>query len=199
MAEPKTPMDGFTYADNPYNSPLRQWFYEYLSKEFPTNDKVYRSDSENKGDRQKFTTWTGMTQESIMEMWKSKARFSTCTGFVAVLVTRIRQSGGLKASPVFQTFDLALNKKGWHRYPDPSKEPDVGDIFVLGSPGYMKHVGVILNSIGNQWVTIEAGGGTIGQFQSIKRAGWHTPDYANLYGWIDIDEYFDAWSNPKYQ
>jgi hypothetical protein len=100
--------------------------------------------------------------------------------------------------PVFQTFDLALNKKGWHRYPEQDRQPRLGDIFALGKPLAVKHVGVVLNSVGNQWITVEAGGGSIGQFQSISRNGWHAPPFSEMYGWIDIDEYFDTWSNAKY-
>jgi hypothetical protein len=122
---------------------------------------------------------------------------------VSILVTRIRQNGGLWPKsgnpPLFQSFDLSLNKKGWHKYTIGQEEsPDVGDIWVYGKPGVMKHVGVILNSVGNQWITVEAGGGIIGQYQSIKRAGWHAPDYTQLYGWINIDEYFDTWQNSNY-
>lgn len=209
MADIKTPMDGFTYADNPYSSPLRRWIYDYLIKEFPTDNKVYRSDSDNAGEYQKFETWTQCTQHKdradkfkyyyLPDIWAGKATFSTCTSFVAILITRIRQHGGLqvKGAPVFQTFNLSMNKKGWHTYPDANSSPDVGDIFAVGSPSNMKHVGVILNSVGSLWATVEAGGGEIGKYQSIKRATWHLPN-PGVCGWINIDEYFDTWSNAKY-
>lgn len=201
--------EGFTYADNPYSSPLRKWISDYLNKEFPIDNKVYRSDQGTENEIQKFETWTQCTQRKdradrfkyhyLNDIWAKKGSFSTCTSFVAILITRIRQNGGLlvKGAPVFQTFNLSLNKKGWNTYPNANKSPDVGDIFAVGSPFNMKHVGVVLNSVGSLWVTVEAGGGLIGQYQSIQRAGWHPPN-AGICGWIDIDEYFDTWSNPKY-
>lgn len=172
-------------------------------------EKTYRSDSKDASEYQKFETWTQCTQYKdradkykyhyLPDIWAGKATFSTCTSFVAILVTRIRQHGGLKVqgAQVFQTFNLSLNKKGWNTYPNTEKSPDVGDIFAVGSPSNMKHVGVILNSAGSIWQTIEAGGGTIGQFQSISRRGWHPPN-PGVCGWINIDEYFDTWTNSQY-
>ncbi|MCL4202479.1 MAG: hypothetical protein KJ000_08280 [Pirellulaceae bacterium] len=197
--------DGFTSADNPYASPLRQWIYRYLDREFPVA-KTYRSDQGEEADIQKFETWTQCTQRKdradkfkykyLPDIWAGKATFSTCTSFVAILVTRIKQHGGVKGGPVFQTFNLSLNKKGWNTYPNAEKSPEVGDIFAVGSPSNMKHVGVILNSVGKLWITVEAGGGLIGQYQSITRSGWHPPN-PGICGWIDIDEYFDTWSDKS--
>ncbi len=208
MAEPL-----MTYADNPYNSPIRRWITDYLIKEFPLA-KVYRSDSDNDKECQVFETWTQTTQRKekadkfgyyyLPDVWSGKKTFSTCTSFIAILVTRIREYGGLmpkKGMPkprVFQTFDLESNGPSFHLYPSSDSSPDVGDIFVYGRKLHMEHVGVILNSDGNIWETIEAGGGVIGKYQSIARTSWHTPEYPRLYGWLNVDEYFGTWSNAKY-
>lgn len=207
----KIPKDGFTYGDNPYNAPIRRWIVDYMSREFPA-EKEYRSDSIIDSESQKYETWTQTTQDPdraekygyfyLFKLWAGKGGFSTCSSFVAILVTRIRQNGGLYPKsglpPRFEAFNLSLNKKGWIPYPNAEgKTPNVGDIFAVGSPTNMKHVGVIMNTDGHVWQTVEAGGGQIGKYQSIKRTGWHTPP-AGLCGWIDIEEYFDNWKNPKY-
>lgn len=209
--------DGPTYADNPYSSPLRRWIYDYMVKEFPM-EKTYRSDSSDASDYQKFEKWTQCTQDKgraekysyhyLFDMWAGKASFSTCTSFVAIFVSAIRINGGLmklgkngvpitKGVPVFQTLNLSLNKKGWHEASETNNNPRIGDIFAVGPVSNPRHVGIILNSVGSLWQTIEAGGGVIGQYQSISRNGWHAPN-PGVCGWINIDEYFDTWSNPNY-
>lgn len=134
-------------ADNPYNSPIRQWVVNYLNREF-SKIKVYHSDSEIDKECQVLKTWTQTTQRQEMankagyhylpKIWSEKSTFSTCTSFIAILVTRIRQNGGLmpkKGMPklrVFQTFDLEANGASFHRYPSSDAKPDVGDILVYG-------------------------------------------------------------------
>lgn len=207
MAEPT-----ISYADNPYNSPIRRWIIDYMKKEFPTV-KVYRSDAKDEGEYRVYENWTQTSQDEgrarksgyyyLADLWAGKKKFSTCTSFIALLVTRIRQNGGLmpkKGLPkVFQTFDLEANGPSFHRYPSADSAPDVGDIFVYGVKGLMEHVGVIINTDGSKWETIEAGGGIIGQYQSVARTTWHFPKNHRFYGWVNVDEYFEAWSNANYE
>lgn len=186
----------FTHTDNPYNYPLRQWIYQEFIKWFPT-ERAYRSNDDDPKIRAIFFQWIPKDQGALEKIWKEKSTFSACSSFVAILVTRIRQAGGLWPKsglpPLFQTFDLSLNKKGWHWATDTTQQPSVGDIYAVGKPGAVKHVGVILNSTGDAWQTVEAGQGLIGQYDGITRKPWHVPDATKLMGWINVDEYFDTW------
>ena len=192
--------DGFTFADNPYQTPLREWLRQTMLNDFKF-EKEYRSDQDDKNGGV-FFKWIQKNHKQLFEIWANSGTFSTCTSFVAILTTRILLAAGLAdpqtglpiaGQPRFKTFDLALNKKGWHPASDTSHTPDIGDIYALGVPGNVKHVGVILNSTGKVWQTVEAGQGVIKQYDSIRRKGWHTPPFTELMGWINIDEYFDTW------
>jgi hypothetical protein len=84
-------------------------------------------------------------------------------------------------------------------YPDEPQRPQSGDFFQIGKKGgRYEHVGVILDSVGNNWTTVEAGqGGPKSGYDSIKRKGPRPFDPAKFMGWIDIEAYFEGWKDPS--
>ena len=170
-----------------------------------------------------FQRLTGVRQKDLEAYWykldakghpdKStvgpKPGFTTCSSFLPVFAIRIREAGGLpttKRNPfsgkvsdiIFRGFDLA-SERGWVSAPegDAKGGPQPGDFFQLANGGATVHVGVIVEIQGSLWGCVAGGaGGRTAMHDGVKRTLLQ-PRPGNVMGWINVDVYFEGWTDPS--
>lgn len=137
---------------NPFMSELRQWVCRELVKIFPTDGVEIRSDQ----DHALFNAWTHSSQTELGTLWATERQdlnekgsmnkvTTTCNALIQVLVQKINTRFG-KPQKKFDTFQLPLNGRGWHWFPEDGVYPQPGDFFEIGKRGgQYKHVGVVLD------------------------------------------------------
>lgn len=185
-------------------SPLRNWIVAELKRMIPIPTTIW---SDSKTDAAYFTQLTGATQKSLEAQWKTGSKFTTCSSFLPVFATRIRSAGmlpletvnkfGFKNSVVLHGF--ALNSEvGWVPYSGSPAGAKPGDFFQLGHGGWTDHVGVILEIEDGQWSVVAGGaGGRSSNRDGVKRTTLQ-PVPGGLMGWLDVDVYFQGWSDDPY-
>ena len=197
---------------NPY-IPVRWWLYNQLNNLLPSNTMEINSLQHGA----LFEKWTGSTHASLKATWAREKivkdanngkgpTTTTCNAFLGTVVNNVRISGKLPIKG-FQSFNLQV-EKGWHWYPDAVYEPQAGDFFQYGQKvnptnpdhknnWYFKHVGIILEIFGGNWITMESGqGGPTTGYDIIRRKGPRPFDTAGFMGFINIEELFEGWNGP---
>ena len=187
-------------------SPLRHWIVAELKRMIPIPGTTIWSDS--KQDAAYFTQLTGATQKSLEANWKIPGnRFTTCSSFLPIFATTIRRAGMLPLETVnkfgfkntIALHGFALNSEvGWVPYSGSPAGAKPGDFFQLGHGGWTDHVGVILEIEDGQWSLVAGGaGGPSSKHDGVKRTALQ-PIPGGLMGWLDVDVYFQGWSDDPY-
>lgn len=184
-------------------SALRDWIVKNLNNLLPSAPMTIWSDTNGV----QFKQLTGLSQEDLMVKWEgpkdpqtglrvppgTDPRFTTCTSFLPIFCSSVCSQGGL---PAKNLGPFKMNTyKGWVANAGGAK-PAPGDFFLLGSPTYIEHTGVVLEVDGSNWSAVAGGAGGRGAgHDGVKRTALE-PMPGNLMGWLDVDTYLDGWKSP---
>jgi len=197
-------------------SPVRKWICDTLKNEIPYNG-IWSDKNESQ-----FISMTGVSHTFLLKQWfKHKIgtngkpvfdynsvgpypKFTTCTSFLPIFTSRIIRAGrfqGTKPPSIHNWFQLQKNMvPGW----SPAWlafaigiGPKEGDFYQCGTESVSTHVGVIVEIRGNFWSVVGGGaGGRTSMHDGVKRSMLQ-PKPNNVFGWLDVDIYFDGWDGSS--
>lgn len=159
---------------------------------------------QSRRDKQLFTRLTNTTHDTLVTNWRSGGIMSACNGFVGWYASNM----GIKGIESYFTLEKSLRKidKGHAWVPaDSGVDPQYGDILHHYKNGTGLHVDVFIGFTSDRradrrMIRVAAGQITFhkprnpdAEYDVLKRVtGDFTYDPKNLFGWLDLERFFDA-------
>jgi len=205
------------------STPVRDWILNRLNSQTkaPVGTDTGFIWSDNASDEPKFIILTGTTHVQLMAKWyapfpkdqkpdhKTKGsdpNFTTCTSFLSIMNTKIREAGGLPKK-YLDTMVMNTTEKTHFVKADSTIAAKPGDFFLTKYTkntvpdehknwvGFSHHVGIIyeVSPDGNMWSQVAGGsGGRNMEKDGVSRKPLQIKP-EGLVGWLDIDLYYAGW------